>query len=144
MWMNLFIGRVDEPWMRHVDYPDSSVSPPQLRNGNVHYVSDAGVRGKVERTVGEAALADGLWHTLRLLRNATATVLLVDGGRPRVIQHATQDFGGLAVVTFSLGGIPPGPAQQKTSAGERRIFCVVWIPPMWSGSRFGFNHAGQV
>lgn len=89
----------------------------QLRNGNVHYVSDAGVGGKVERTVGDAVLSDGQWHTLRLVKNGSATVLQVDG-HPRVIQHATQDFGGLSVLTFSLGGIPPGPAQQKTGAGE--------------------------
>lgn len=68
--------------------------------------------------MGDAALSDGLWHTLHLLKNGSTTVLLVDGSHSRVIQHATQDFGGLSVVTFSLGGIPPGPAQQKTAAGE--------------------------
>uniref|UniRef100_A0A8D0CWR8 FAT atypical cadherin 4 n=1 Tax=Sander lucioperca TaxID=283035 RepID=A0A8D0CWR8_SANLU len=88
----------------------------QLRNGNIHYVSDAGVGGKVERTVGEAVLSDGQWHTLQLIKNGSATVLQVDGSHPRVIQHATQDFGGLSVLIFSLGGIPPGPAQQKTAA----------------------------
>lgn len=90
----------------------------QLRNGNVHYISDAGVGGKVERTVGDAVLSDGQWHTLRLVKNGSATVLRVDGSHSRLIQHATQDFGGLGVLTFSLGGIPPGPAQQKTAAGE--------------------------
>lgn len=93
-------------------------SIPQLRNGNVHYISDAGVGGKVERTVGDIVLSDGQWHIIRLVKNGSATVLQVDGSHSRVIQHATQDFGGLSVLTFSLGGIPPGPAQQKTAAGK--------------------------
>uniref|UniRef100_A0A3B4TVX1 Protocadherin Fat 4 n=1 Tax=Seriola dumerili TaxID=41447 RepID=A0A3B4TVX1_SERDU len=95
----------------------SNYTTVKLRNGNVHYISDAGVGGKVERTVGDAVLSDGQWHTLQLVKNGSDTVLQVDGGHPRVIQHATQDFGGLGVLTFSLGGIPPGPAQQKTAAG---------------------------
>lgn len=90
----------------------------QLRNGNLHYISDAGVGGKVERTVGDAVLSDGQWHTLRLVKNGSATVLQVDSSHSRAIQHPTQDFGSLSVLTFSLGGIPPGPAQQKTAAGE--------------------------
>ncbi|XP_029297315.1 LOW QUALITY PROTEIN: protocadherin Fat 4 [Cottoperca gobio] len=95
----------------------SNYTTVKLRNGNIHYISDAGVGGKVERTVGDAVLSDGLWHTLQLVKNGSATLLLVDSSHSRVIQHATQDFGGLSVVTFSLGGIPPGPAQQKTAAG---------------------------
>ncbi|XP_051276283.1 LOW QUALITY PROTEIN: protocadherin Fat 4 [Dicentrarchus labrax] len=95
----------------------SNYTTVKLRNGNIHYISDAGVVGKVERTVGDAVLSDGQWHTLQLVKNGSATVLQVDGAHHRVIQHATQDFGGLSVVTFSLGGIPPGPAQQKTAAG---------------------------
>lgn len=96
-------------------------SVSQLRNGNIHYISDAGVGGKVERTIGDALLSDGQWHTLQLVKNRSATLLQVDGSHPRVIQHATQDFGGLSVLTVSLGGIPPGPAQQKTAAGEARL-----------------------
>ncbi|XP_030594964.1 protocadherin Fat 4 [Archocentrus centrarchus] len=95
----------------------SNYTTVKLRNGNIHYVSDAGVAGKVERTVGDAVVSDGQWHTLQLLKNGSVTVLQVDGGHPRVIQHPTQDFGGLGVLTFSLGGIAPGPAQQKTGAG---------------------------
>ncbi|XP_068596746.1 protocadherin Fat 4 [Brachionichthys hirsutus] len=95
----------------------SNYTTVKLRNGNIHYISDAGVGGKVERTVGDAVLSDGKWHTLRLAKNGSATVLQVDDDHRRVIQHATQDFGGLDVLTFSLGGIPPGPAQQKTAAG---------------------------
>lgn len=94
------------------------VSASQLRNGNIQYVSDAGAVGKVERTIGEAPLSDGRWHTLQLVRNASATLLRVDATHSRLIQHTTQDFGGLGVLTLSLGGIPPGPAQQKTAAGE--------------------------
>lgn len=108
----------------------------QLRNGNVHYISEAGVGGKVERTVGDAVLSDGHWHTLRLVKNGSATVLQVDGSHSRFIQHATQDFGGLGVLTFSLGGIPNGPGQQKTAAGEAAQFMtegyninVFWLMP---------------
>uniref|UniRef100_A0A3Q3MB37 Protocadherin Fat 4 n=1 Tax=Mastacembelus armatus TaxID=205130 RepID=A0A3Q3MB37_9TELE len=95
----------------------SNYTTVKLRNGNIHYISDAGVSGKVERTVGDAVLSDGQWHTLQLVKNGSATVLQVDSSHTRVIQHPTQDFGGLNVLTFSLGGIPPGPAQQKTAAG---------------------------
>lgn len=98
----------------------------QLRNGNIHYISDAGVSGKVERTVGDAVLSDGQWHTLQLVKNSSATVIHLDSGQPRIIQHPTQDFGGLGVLTFSLGGIPSGPAQQKTAAGEDRQ-CLVFM-----------------
>lgn len=92
-------------------------SLPQLRNGNIHYISDAGVGGKVERTLGDVVLSDGQWHTLQLVKNGSVTAIQVDSSH-RVIQHATQDFGGLGVVTFSLGGIPSGSAQQKTAAGK--------------------------
>uniref|UniRef100_A0A3P9NIR3 Protocadherin Fat 4 n=1 Tax=Poecilia reticulata TaxID=8081 RepID=A0A3P9NIR3_POERE len=95
----------------------SNYTTVKLRNGNINYISDAGVGGKVERTLGDAVLSDGQWHILRMFKNGSSTVLQVDGGLPRPIQHATQDFGGLSVLTFSLGGIPPGPAQQKTGAG---------------------------
>lgn len=72
----------------------------------------------MERTLGDAVMSDGQWHTLQLVKNGSSTLLQVDGGLSRVVQHATQDFGGLGVLTLSLGGIPPGPAQQKTGAGE--------------------------
>lgn len=114
--------------------------PPQLRNGNVHYISDAGAVGKVERTVGDAPLSDGQWHTLRMVQNGSATLLQVDGGRPRVVQHATQDFGGLGVLTLSLGGIPPGPAQQKTAAGELRA--RHFLPRDWRMGQFHHGGAG--
>lgn len=109
----------------------------QLRNGNIHYISDAGVGGKVERTVGDAVLSDGQWHTLQLVKNGSATVLQVDSGHSRLIQHATQDFGGLGVLTFSLGGIPPGPAQQKTAAGEIEQHVLLCV---WDGEELGQVH----
>lgn len=77
--------------------------------------------GKVERTVGDAVLSDGQWHTLKLVRNGSSTALRVDGSLSRLIQHPTQDFGGLGVSTLSLGGIPHSPAQQKTAAGEEKL-----------------------
>uniref|UniRef100_A0A3B5RCH3 Protocadherin Fat 4 n=1 Tax=Xiphophorus maculatus TaxID=8083 RepID=A0A3B5RCH3_XIPMA len=92
----------------------SNYTTVKLRNGNINYISDAGVGGKVERTLGDAVLSDGQWHILRMFKNGSSTVLQVDGGLPRPIQHATQDFGGLSVLTFSLGGIPPGPAHTQT------------------------------
>uniref|UniRef100_A0AAV2MHD2 Protocadherin Fat 4 n=1 Tax=Knipowitschia caucasica TaxID=637954 RepID=A0AAV2MHD2_KNICA len=95
----------------------SNYTTVKLRNGNIHYISDAGVIGKVERSVAEALVSDGQWHTLRLLKNSSTTVLNLDSALPRLIQHPTQDFGGLGVLTLSIGGIPPGPAQQKTAAG---------------------------
>ncbi|KAM4622047.1 protocadherin Fat 4 [Polymixia lowei] len=95
----------------------SNYTTVKIKNGNVHYISDAGVGGKVERTAGDTAVSDGQWHTLQLLKNGSATALRIDGGHPKLIQHTTQDFGGLAVLTLSLGGVPPGPAQQKTAAG---------------------------
>uniref|UniRef100_A0A8C5FNI2 FAT atypical cadherin 4 n=1 Tax=Gadus morhua TaxID=8049 RepID=A0A8C5FNI2_GADMO len=95
----------------------SNYTTLKLRNGNLHYLSEAGAGGKVERTVGEAVLSDGQWHTLRLMKNASATALWVDATPSRVILHPTQDFGGLGVLTLSLGGVPPGASQQKTAAG---------------------------
>lgn len=101
----------------------------QLRNGNINYISDAGVGGKVERSLGDSVLSDGQWHILRMFKNGSSTVLQVDSGLPRLIQHATQDFGGLGVLTFSLGGIPTGSAQQKTGAGEN-LFLFDFSPPI--------------
>lgn len=89
----------------------------QLKNGNLQYISDAGVAGKVERTLADVPLSDGLWHTLMLQKNGTSTSLRLDGTNLRVIPHTTQDFGGVNVLTMSIGGIPAGPAQPKSSPG---------------------------
>ena len=85
----------------------------------------------MERALGEASLSDGQWHTLQLLRNGSVTALRLDGARARLIQHPTQDFGGLDVLSLSIGGVPAGPGQQKTAAGEG-----VWTG-RWRGSGSG-------
>uniref|UniRef100_A0A8C7IX35 Protocadherin Fat 4 n=1 Tax=Oncorhynchus kisutch TaxID=8019 RepID=A0A8C7IX35_ONCKI len=95
----------------------SNYTTIKLKNGNVHYISDAGVGGKVERTLGEMVLSDGQWHVLQIFKNGSATSLHVDGTLLKLIQHPTQDFGGLNVLTMSLGGVPSGPTQQKIASG---------------------------
>uniref|UniRef100_A0A4W5JBD6 Protocadherin Fat 4 n=1 Tax=Hucho hucho TaxID=62062 RepID=A0A4W5JBD6_9TELE len=95
----------------------SNYTTIKLKNGNVHYISDAGVGGKVERTLGEMVLSDGQWHILQVFKNGSATSLHVDGALLKLIQHPTQDFGGLNVLTMSLGGVPSGPTQQKIASG---------------------------
>uniref|UniRef100_A0A8C7NGT1 Protocadherin Fat 4 n=1 Tax=Oncorhynchus mykiss TaxID=8022 RepID=A0A8C7NGT1_ONCMY len=95
----------------------SNYTTIKLKNGNVHYISDAGVGGKVERTLGEMVLSDGQWHVLQIFKNGSATSLHVDGALLKLIQHPTQDFGGLNVLTMSLGGVPSGPTQQKIASG---------------------------
>ncbi|RVE67603.1 hypothetical protein OJAV_G00104590 [Oryzias javanicus] len=96
---------------------NSNYTTVKLKSGSILYISDAGVGGKVERTVSDMALSDGQWHTLRLVKNGSSTEILVDSSLSRVIQHPTQDFGGLNVLSISLGGIPPGALPQKTGAG---------------------------
>uniref|UniRef100_A0A3B4CZQ3 Protocadherin Fat 4 n=1 Tax=Pygocentrus nattereri TaxID=42514 RepID=A0A3B4CZQ3_PYGNA len=95
----------------------SNYTTVRLKNGNLQYVSDAGVGGKVERTVGDVLLSDGLWHTLLLQRNGSSTTLRIDESSLRVILHTTQDFGGVDVLTLSLGGVLSRPSQQKASPG---------------------------
>ncbi|CAB1337314.1 unnamed protein product [Coregonus sp. 'balchen'] len=95
----------------------SNYTTIKLKNGNVQYISDAGVGGKVERTLGEMVLSDGQWHVLQIFKNGSATSLHVDGALLKFIQHPTQDFGGLNVLTMSLGGVPSGPTQQKIALG---------------------------
>ncbi|CDQ89622.1 unnamed protein product, partial [Oncorhynchus mykiss] len=95
----------------------SNYTTIKLKNGNVHYISDAGVGGKVERTLGEMVLSDGQWHVLQVFKNGSSTSLHVDGALLKLIQHPTQDFGGLNVLTMSLGGVPSGSTQQKIASG---------------------------
>ncbi|XP_055990500.1 protocadherin Fat 4 [Sorex fumeus] len=95
----------------------SDYTTVKIRNGRVHFTSDAGVAGKVERSLPEAYVADGQWHTVSLARNETATVLSLDHLHRRDILHATQDFGGLDVLTISLGGIPPSQAHRDAQTG---------------------------
>ncbi|XP_037118459.1 protocadherin Fat 4 [Syngnathus acus] len=114
---------------------NSNYTTVKMRNGNIHYISDAGVAGKVERTIGDVVLSDGLWHTLLLVKNSSNTLMQVDNSHSRIIQLPTQDFGGLGVLTISLGGIPPGPAQQKTAAGFDG--CLAYVK--YNGENLPFN-----
>lgn len=97
-------------------------SSDQIKGGKVHYVSDAGVAGKVERNIPEVYAADGQWHSVLLEKNGSATVLSVDRTHSRDILHATQDFGGLNVLTISLGGIPSSQPFKSTVAGNFFFF----------------------
>lgn len=83
----------------------------------MHYISDAGVAGKVERNIPEVYAADGQWHSVLLEKNGSATILSVDRTHSRDILHATQDFSGLNVITISLGGIPSSQPFKSTAAG---------------------------
>lgn len=92
-------------------------SSDQIKGGKVHYISDAGVAGKVERNIPEVYAADGQWHSVLLEKNGSVTILSVDRTHSRDILHATQDFGGLNVLTISLGGIPSSQPFKGTAAG---------------------------
>uniref|UniRef100_A0A2K5E9P2 FAT atypical cadherin 4 n=1 Tax=Aotus nancymaae TaxID=37293 RepID=A0A2K5E9P2_AOTNA len=94
----------------------SNYTTVKIKNGKVHFTSDAGIAGKVERNIPEVYVADGHWHTFLIGKNGTATVLSVDRIYNRDIIHPTQDFGGLDVLTISLGGIPPNQAHRDAQA----------------------------
>ncbi|XP_045324040.1 protocadherin Fat 4 isoform X2 [Leopardus geoffroyi] len=95
----------------------SNYTTVKIKNGKVHFTSDAGVAGKVERNIPEVYVADGHWHTFLIGKNGTATVLSIDRIYNRDIIHPTQDFGGLDVLTISLGGIPPNQAHRDSHTG---------------------------
>ncbi|XP_071411660.1 protocadherin Fat 4-like [Pithys albifrons albifrons] len=95
----------------------SNFTTVKIKGGKVHYISDAGVAGKVERNIPEVYAADGQWHSVLLEKNGSATVLSVDKTHSRDILHATQDFGGLNVLTISLGGIPSSQPFKSAVAG---------------------------
>ncbi|XP_070465237.1 protocadherin Fat 4 isoform X2 [Equus przewalskii] len=95
----------------------SNYTTVKIKNGKVHFISDAGVAGKVERNIPEVYVADGHWHTFLIGKNGTVTVLSIDRIYNRDIIHPTQDFGGLDVLTISLGGIPPNQAHRDTQTG---------------------------
>lgn len=99
----------------------------QLKNGNLQYVSDAGVAGKVERIVGDGVFSDGQWHTLVLQRNVSSTTVLIDESILRVITRTTQDFGGLDVLTLSLGGEPPRTNSHKAMPGKPTLYYVFFF-----------------
>ncbi|XP_030621866.1 protocadherin Fat 4 [Chanos chanos] len=95
----------------------SNYTTLRIKNGNLQYVSDAGVAGKVERILGDVVLSDGQWHILRLHKNGSSTTLRIDDTSLKVIPHTTHDFGGVNVLTISLGGLPGRPTQQKVAPG---------------------------
>uniref|UniRef100_A0ABI7X939 FAT atypical cadherin 4 n=1 Tax=Felis catus TaxID=9685 RepID=A0ABI7X939_FELCA len=95
----------------------SNYTTVKIKNGKVHFTSDAGIAGKVERNIPEVYVADGHWHTFLIGKNGTATVLSIDRIYNRDIIHPTQDFGGLDVLTISLGGIPPNQAHRDSHTG---------------------------
>nr|XP_060510213.1 protocadherin Fat 4 isoform X2 [Panthera onca] len=95
----------------------SNYTTVKIKNGKVHFTSDAGIAGKVERNIPEVYVADGHWHTFLIGKNGTATVLSIDRIYKRDIIHPTQDFGGLDVLTISLGGIPPNQAHRDSHTG---------------------------
>uniref|UniRef100_A0A8D0FG95 Protocadherin Fat 4 n=1 Tax=Strix occidentalis caurina TaxID=311401 RepID=A0A8D0FG95_STROC len=95
----------------------SNFTTVKIKGGKVHYISDAGIAGKVERNIPEVYAADGQWHSVLIEKNGSATILSVDKSHSRDILHATQDFGGLNVLTISLGGIPSSQPFKSTVAG---------------------------
>lgn len=88
-----------------------------MQNGKLHYTSDAGVDGKVERNIPEISVTDGQWHTVIIKKNGSITTLSIDRIYTREILHNTQNFGGLNVLSISLGGIPPGLNYQSADPG---------------------------
>ncbi|XP_030047622.1 protocadherin Fat 4 [Microcaecilia unicolor] len=111
-----FRTRSENGLLMHIQ-ESSNYTTVKVKNGKLHYISDAGIAGKVERNVPEVYLADGHWHSLLLEKNGSSTTLSVDRTYNRDILHVTQDFGGLNVLTISLGGIPPGQTAHSTDSG---------------------------
>ncbi|XP_068136139.1 protocadherin Fat 4 [Hyperolius riggenbachi] len=89
----------------------------KVKNGKLHYTSDAGVAGKVERNIPEMYVSDGRWHTLLMEKNGSITSLILDKTYSRDIHHVTQDFGGLNVLTLQIGGLLAGQTSQSTQNG---------------------------
>ncbi|XP_075056154.1 protocadherin Fat 4 [Mixophyes fleayi] len=98
-------------------HESSNYTIVKVKNGKLHYTSDAGVAGKVERNIPEMYLADGRWHTLVMEKNGSTTTMSLDKTYIRDIHHVTQDFGGLNVLTLQLGGFPPGQTSQSNQNG---------------------------
>ncbi|XP_036985754.2 protocadherin Fat 4 isoform X1 [Artibeus jamaicensis] len=111
-----FRTRSENGILMHIQ-ESSNYTTVKIKNGKIHFTSDAGIAGKVERNIPELYVADGHWHTFLIGKNGTATVLSVDKTYHRDIIHPTQDFGGLDVLTISLGGIPPNQAHRDTQTG---------------------------
>ncbi|XP_043917634.1 protocadherin Fat 4 [Protopterus annectens] len=84
----------------------SNYSTVKVKNDKIHYTSDAGTGGKVERNIPEVAVTDGQWHTLLMEKNGSVTTMSIDKTHTKEIHHVTHDFGGLNVLTICLGGMP--------------------------------------
>ncbi|XP_018106636.1 protocadherin Fat 4 [Xenopus laevis] len=97
----------------------------KVKNGKVHYISDAGVAGKVERNIPETYISDGRWHTFLMEKNGSTTFLLIDKTYRKDIHHITQDFGGLNVLKMQLGGIQPGSVSQSSHNGFEG--CIAYV-----------------
>ncbi|XP_048189325.1 protocadherin Fat 4 [Perognathus longimembris pacificus] len=113
----------------------SNYTTVKIKNGKVHFTSDAGIAGKVERNIPEAYVADGHWHTFLIGKNGSVTVLSIDRVYSRDILHPTQDFGGLDVLTISLGGIPPNQAHRDAQTGLSG--CIAWV--LYGGESLPFS-----
>lgn len=109
----------------------------------MQYISDAGVGGKVERSIPEVYVSDGHWHSFFVGKNGTSTVLAVDQIHSRDILHVTQNFGGLNVVTVSLGGIPPHQALRSSDPGMHTLFTMAVTNKMDKCSDSTGIHAGS-
>uniref|UniRef100_A0A8C3SY76 FAT atypical cadherin 4 n=1 Tax=Chelydra serpentina TaxID=8475 RepID=A0A8C3SY76_CHESE len=72
-----------------------------------------------QRNIPEVYTADGQWHSLLIEKNGSVTVLSIDKTYSKEILHVTQDFGGLNVITVSLGGIPPSHTPRSTETGKK-------------------------
>ncbi|XP_012590286.1 PREDICTED: protocadherin Fat 4, partial [Condylura cristata] len=117
----------------------SNYTTVKIKSGKVHFASDAGVAGKVERTIPEVFVADGHWHTFLVSKNGSSTVLSLDGAHSRAVTRPTQDFGGLSVLTISLGGIPPSQAHRDSEAGFQG--CVASLRYGAESLPFGGKHS---
>ncbi|XP_039607150.1 protocadherin Fat 4 isoform X1 [Polypterus senegalus] len=103
----------------------SNYTTVKIKNGKLHYISDAGVGGKVERNIPELLVSDGQWHIFQLVKNGSITSISLDHTYKREIPHSTQDFGGLNVLTLSLGGVPAATSPQSSTTGFEGCFAYV-------------------
>ncbi|XP_075785982.1 protocadherin Fat 4 [Pelodiscus sinensis] len=118
---------------------NSNYTTVKIKNGKMHYTSDAGVGGKVERNIPEVYTADGQWHSFLIEKNGSTTALSIDKIYRREILHITQDFGGLNVLTVSLGGIPPSHTPRSTETGFDG--CIAYVKYCGESLPFSGKHS---
>ncbi|CAI9569263.1 unnamed protein product [Staurois parvus] len=111
----------------------SNYTAVKVKNGKLHYTSDAGIAGKVERNIPEMYVADGRWHTLLMEKNGSTTSLSLDQAHSRDIHHITQDFGGLNVLTVQIGGV-----SQSTQNGFDG--CIAYVKYNYENLPFSGKH----